>query len=361
VEDGTTGATETIEATDFLPTIGDPGTTVAVETATTKTIGIARSAETIISHSEMNATAAKRLDPTVEEAEVVVKVVAKMVVPTDVNGSVDATTTGTTTGIAVNAATQILLSAKNATCAAPHDPADVASLVVGKTIASKETTEVQTGVMMTGEDATTARLLTTIGIAVNVAIPISPSAKNATAAKRPALVAVVEVAVAADGPKDVAEAATGRNDAHRVDTTVVVVAADGPKDENAADGPKDVAEAATLAVATDPNVARKEGTTEDVVTTEVPETVLAVLTEVHSTEVAHPETMTETRAEGMAVAGTVHAGPTEKAVVNSVHAMTPSAVLEASDPGTLTIAHQETSGNLVRFNAKTRIEQRREQ
>ena len=274
-----------------------------------------------------------------------------MVVPTDVNGSVDATTTGTTTGIAVNAATQILLSAKNATCAAPHDPADVASLVVGKTIASKETTEVQTGVMMTGEDATTARLLTTIGIAVNVAIPISPSAKNATAAKRPALVAVVEVAVAADGPKDVAEAATGRNDAHRVDTTVVVVAADGPKDENAA----------TLAVATDPNVARKEGTTEDVVTTEVPETVLAVLTEVHSTEVAHPETMTETRAEGMAVAGTVHAGPTEKAVVNSVHAMTPSVVLEASDPGTLTIAHQETSGNLVRFNAKTRIEQRREQ
>ena len=351
MEDGTTGATETIEATDFLPTIGDPGTTVAVETATTKTIGIARSAETIISHSEMNATAAKRLDPTVEEAEVVVKVVAKMVVPTDVNGSVDATTTGTTTGIAVNAATQILLSAKNATCAAPHDPADVASLVVGKTIASKETTEVQTGVMMTGEDATTARLLTTIGIAVNVAIPISPSAKNATAAKRPALVAVVEVAVAADGPKDVAEAATGRNDAHRVDTTVVVVAADGPKDENAA----------TLAVATDPNVARKEGTTEDVVMTEVPETVLAVLTEVHSTEVAHPETMTETRAEGMAVAGTVHAGPTEKAVVNSVHAMTPSVVLEASDPGTLTIAHQETSGNLVRFNAKTRIEQRREQ
>lgn len=298
----------------------------------------------------MNATAAKRLGPTEVEIEVVVKVVAKMVVPTGVNGSVDATTTGTTTGIVVNAATPISPSAKNATCAVPHDPADVASPVVGKTIASKETTEGQTGVMMTEEDATTARLLTTIGIAVNVAIPTSPSVKNATAAKRPALEAVVEVAVAVDALRDVDEAATGLSGAHKVDTTVVAAVAGGQRDEIAA----------VIAVVTDRNVARKDATTEDVVTTEDPETVLAVLTEVHSTEVAHGETVTETQAEEMVATGTVHAGPTEKAVVNSVHAMTPSVVLEASGPDTLTIAHQETSGNLVRFNAKTRIEQRRE-
>lgn len=346
MEGETTGAIETIEATDFLPTTGDLGTTEAVETATTRTIGIARNAGTIISHSEMNATAAKRLGPTEVEIEVVVKVVAKMVVPTGVNGSVDATTTGTTTGIVVNAATPISPSAKNATCAVPHDPADVASPVVGITIASKETTEGQTGVMMTEEDATTARLLTTIGIAVNVAIPTSPSVKNATAAKRPALEAVVEVAVAVDALRDVDEAATGHSGAHKVDTTVVAAVAGGQRDE--------------IAVVTDRNVARKDATTEDVVTTEDPETVLAVLTEVHSTEVAHGETVTETQAEEMVATGTAHAGPTEKAVVNSVHAMTPSVVLEASGPDTLTIAHQETSGNLVRFNAKTRIEQRRE-
>ena len=342
----------------FHPTTEDRETIATAATTTIRTIGIVLNAATIISPSAMNATAVKRLVQRAGDDKEGDPVGVNDTV--GVNDPVDETITETTTGIAVSAATQTLLSDKNATCAALLDQVDGHRPEDAKMIANVATAEVQTAEVTIEAVATTARSITTTGIVENVATQISRSDRNATAVKHLAPVVVaVGVKVVDQTTEDAVEVATDRNDARKADTTEVEVAAvTGRNDAHKVD--TTVAEAAAVtgrndAHKIDTTVAevaavnglkdvRKVGMKEGVVEIEA---VQEVPNEVHTMEVGHDGTTIE-KVDDLA----------EPGAENRVHVTIHFAKHAESDPVMLTTAHQEISENHVHSNDKTTIEER---
>lgn len=345
----------------FHPTTEDRETIAAAATTTTiRTIGIVLNAATIISPSAMNATAVKRLVQRAggdKEADP-----AGVNGPGGVNDPGDETITETTTGIAVNAATQTLLSDKNATCAVLLDQVDGHRPEDAKMITIVATAEVQTAEVTIEAVATTARSITTTGIVENVATQISRSDRNATAVKHlvPVAVAVgvkvvdrtTEDAVEVAGDRndtrkvvtteDGVAAVTDRNEAHKVDTTEAEVAA--VTDRN--DAHKVDMTVAEVAAVTGLKDVRKVGMTEGVGEIEA---VQEVPNEVHTMEVGHDETTIE-KVDDLG----------EPGAENRVNVTIHFAKHAESDPVMLTTAHQEISENHVHSNDKTTIEERRD-